>query len=172
MVSDFESNDKITEIELLMHYNPKVINRKIKAMQSQINSLYHLNMSHVITNENDMLVSVSYPLDKLVIHIIDEKEKLDYYTKKAHKRLHLLKNIIKNYTKHEQNEVMKYMLSSGRVRNQSVIERLKEDIYQFENTERQERHNARIDLHQKAFDRHLEQVKNDLSMNRKVLAIP
>ncbi|HGN7174448.1 TPA: pathogenicity island protein, partial [Staphylococcus aureus] len=43
MVSDFESNDKITEVELLMHYNPKVINSKIKAMRSQIESLYHLN---------------------------------------------------------------------------------------------------------------------------------
>lgn len=171
MVSDFESNDKITEIELLMHYNPKVINRKIKAMQSQINSLYHLNMSHVITNENDMLVSVSYPLDKLVIHIIDEKEKLDFYTKTSHERLHLLKNIIKNYKKHEQNEVMKYMLSSGRIRNQVIIERLKEDIYQIESHKRQERHNARVESHQKAFDRHLEQVKNDLSMDRKILVI-
>lgn len=59
MVSDFESNDKITEIEFLMDYNPKVINRKIKAMKSQIDSLYQLNMSHVITNEKDMMVFVS-----------------------------------------------------------------------------------------------------------------
>ncbi|KAA11260.1 hypothetical protein W402_02590, partial [Staphylococcus aureus VET0065R] len=44
-------------------------------MRSQIESLYHLNMNHVITNENDMLVSVSYPLDKLVLYIIEEKDK-------------------------------------------------------------------------------------------------
>lgn len=172
MVSDFESNDKITEIELLMHYNPKVINRKIKAMQSQIDSLYHLNMSHVITNENDMLVSVSYPLDKLVIYIIDEKAKLQYYSKTAHDRLDLLKNIIKNYTQNEQQDVIKYMLSSGKVRNQSVIERLKKDIYQVESQKRKERQNERSESHQKAFDEHLEQVKEELSTNRKVLAMP
>ncbi|HCQ3487924.1 TPA: pathogenicity island protein [Staphylococcus aureus] len=172
MVSDFESNDKITEIELLMHYNPKVINRKIKAMQSQIDSLYHLNMSHVITNENDMMVSVSYPLDKLVIYIIDEKAKLQYYSKTAHDRLNLLKNIIKDYTQNEQQDVIKYMLSSGKVRNQSVIERLKKDIYQVESQKRKERQNERSESHQKAFDEHLEQVKEELSTNRKVLAMP
>lgn len=102
MVSDFESNDKITEVELLMHYNPKVINSKIKAMRSQIESLYHLNMNHVITNDNDMLVSVSYPLDKLVLYIIEEKDKLEYYMKTAQDRLNLFKNIIKNYSENEQ----------------------------------------------------------------------
>ncbi|MFB2228261.1 hypothetical protein ACEY5P_05310 [Staphylococcus aureus] len=105
MVSDFESIDKITEIELLMHYNPKVINRKIKAMRSQIESLYHLNTNYVITNENDMLVSVSYPLDKLVLYMIEEKDKLEYYMKTAQNRLKLFKDIIKNYFKNEQQDV-------------------------------------------------------------------
>ncbi|HCZ7478389.1 TPA: pathogenicity island protein [Staphylococcus aureus] len=163
MVSDFESNDKITEVELLMHYNPKVINRKIKAMRSQIESLYHLNINHVITNENDMLVSVSYPLDKLVIYIIEEKDKLEYYLKTAQDRLDLLKDIIKNYSKNEQYDVIRYMLSNGKVKNERVIERLKEDVYKIESRKRQERQSERQDLHQKEFEKHLEQVKKELS---------
>ncbi|EZY62132.1 hypothetical protein V061_02144 [Staphylococcus aureus R0353] len=159
MVSDFESNDKITEIELLMHYNPKVINRKIKEMRSQIESLYHLNMNHVITNENDMLVSVSYPLDKLVLYIIEEKDKLEYYMKTAQARLNLFKDIIKNYSKNEQQDVMRYMLSSGKVKNERVIERLKVDIYKVESEKRQERQNKREELYRKEFDKHLDQVK-------------
>ena len=163
MVSDFESNDKITEVELLMHYNPKVINRKIKAMRSQIESLYHLNINHVITNENDILVSVSYPLDKLVIYIIEEKDKLEYYLKTAQDRLDLLKDIIKNYSKNEQYDVIRYMLSNGKVKNERVIERLKEDVYKIESRKRQERQSERQDLHQKEFEKHLEQVKKELS---------
>ncbi|EOD7746491.1 pathogenicity island protein [Staphylococcus aureus] len=162
-MSDFESNDKITEVELLMHYNPKVINRKIKAMRSQIESLYHLNINHVITNENDMLVSVSYPLDKLVIYIIEEKDKLEYYLKTAQDRLDLLKDIIKNYSKNEQYDVIRYMLSNGKVKNERVIERLKEDVYKIESRKRQERQSERQDLHQKEFEKHLEQVKKELS---------
>ncbi|SHC91380.1 pathogenicity island protein [Staphylococcus aureus] len=162
-MSDFESNDKITEVELLMHYNPKVINRKIKAMRSQIESLYHLNINHVITNENDILVSVSYPLDKLVIYIIEEKDKLEYYLKTAQDRLDLLKDIIKNYSKNEQYDVIRYMLSNGKVKNERVIERLKEDVYKIESRKRQERQSERQDLHQKEFEKHLEQVKKELS---------
>nr|WP_224721139.1 pathogenicity island protein [Staphylococcus aureus] len=128
-------------------------------MRSQIESLYHLNMNHVITNENDMLVSVSYPLDKLVLYIIEEKDKLEYYMKTAQARLNLFKDIIKNYSKNEQQDVMRYMLSSGKVKNERVIERLKVDIYKVESEKRQERQNKREELYRKEFDKHLDQVK-------------
>ncbi|WP_241960293.1 hypothetical protein [Staphylococcus warneri] len=68
--------------------------------------------------------------------------------------------------------MIKYMLISGKVRNQNVIERLKKDIYQVESQKRKERQNERSELYQKAFDEHLEQVKEELSTNRKVLAMP
>ncbi|HDG5368678.1 TPA: pathogenicity island protein, partial [Staphylococcus aureus] len=118
---------------------------------------------HVITNENDMLVSVSYPLDKLVLYIIEEKDKLEYYMKTAQDRLNLFKDIIKNYSKNERQDVMRYMLSSGKVKNEGVIERLKVDIYKVESIKRQERQNKREELHRIEFDKHLEQVKKELS---------
>ena len=74
----------------------------------------------------------------------------------------MFKEIIKNYSENEQQDVMRYMLSSGKVKNERVIERLKEDIYKVESRKRQERQNERQDLHRKEFDKHLEQVKKEL----------
>ena len=67
---------KISEYALLTEHNPKFINTKIKAITTQIEMMYHLNMSHMTTNDVYGVVSISYPLEKLVISIIDEKEKL------------------------------------------------------------------------------------------------
>ncbi|WP_237772230.1 hypothetical protein [Staphylococcus aureus] len=55
------------------------------------------------------------------------------------------------------------MLSSGKVKNEGVIERLKVDIYKVESRKRQERQNQREELHRIEFNKHLEQVKKELS---------
>lgn len=128
MLPDFENN-KFTEYELLMKFNPKIINSKIKAMNMQIECMYHLNMSHVITDDNGQLVSTSYPLDKLVIYIIEEKNKLSYYKRKSDKRLKVLKRVISSYTLQEQRNVMRYMATNGRVKDFDVIDRLQVDLY-------------------------------------------
>ena len=128
MLPDFENN-KFTEYELLMKFNPKIINSKIKAMNMQIECMYHLNMSHVITDDNGQLVSSSYPLDKLVIYIIEEKSKLSYYKRKSDERLKILKRVIRSYTLQEQRNVMRYMATNGRVKDFDVIDRLQTDLY-------------------------------------------
>lgn len=128
MLPDFEKNE-FTEYELLMKFNPKIINSKIKAMNMQIECMYHLNMSHVITDENGRLVSTSYPLDKLVIYIIEEKSKLSYYKRKSDERLKILKRVISSYTLQEQRNIMRYMATNGRVKDFDVIDRLQVDLY-------------------------------------------
>ncbi|MEB7394306.1 pathogenicity island protein [Mammaliicoccus sciuri] len=128
MLPDFENN-KFTEYELLMKFNPKIINSKIKAMNMQIECMYHLNMSHVITADNGQLVSTSYPLDKLVIYIIEEKSKLSYYKRKSDERLKILKRVISSYTLQEQRNIMRYMATNGRVKDFDVIDRLQVDLY-------------------------------------------
>lgn len=120
MLPDFENN-KFTEYELLMKFNPKIINSKIKAMNMQIECMYHLNMSHVITDENGRLVSTSYPLDKLVIYIVEEKNKLGYYKRKSDERLKILKRVISSYTLQEQRDIMRYMATNGRVKDFNVM---------------------------------------------------
>ncbi|WP_253948814.1 pathogenicity island protein [Mammaliicoccus sciuri] len=128
MLPDFENN-KFTEYELLMKFNPKIINSKIKAMNMQIECMYHLNMSHVITADNGQLVSTSYPLDKLVIYIIEEKSKLSYYKRKSDERLKILKRVISSYTLQEQRNIIRYMATNGRVKDFDVIDRLQVDLY-------------------------------------------
>ncbi|MEB6122789.1 pathogenicity island protein [Mammaliicoccus sciuri] len=128
MLPDFENN-KFTEYELLMKFNPKIINSKIKAMNMQIECMYHLNMSHVITADNGQLVSTSYPLDKLVIYIIEEKSKLSYYKRKSDERLKILKRVISSYTLQEKRNIMRYMATNGRVKDFDVIDRLQVDLY-------------------------------------------
>lgn len=58
---------KVTEYELLTHYNPQFINSKIRALQEQIDAMYHLNVSHTVCDDVMGVVSVSYPIEKLVL---------------------------------------------------------------------------------------------------------
>ncbi|MBW3109845.1 hypothetical protein KUA64_12020, partial [Mammaliicoccus sciuri] len=88
-----------------------------------------LNMSHVITADNGQLVSTSYPLDKLVIYIIEEKSKLSYYKRKSDERLKILKRVISSYTLQEQRNIIRYMATNGRVKDFDVIDRLQVDLY-------------------------------------------
>ncbi|MFC0137492.1 pathogenicity island protein [Staphylococcus petrasii] len=121
---------KISEYALLTEYNPKFINTKIKAITTQIEMMYHLNMSHMTTNDVYGVVSISYPLEKLVISIIDEKAKLNGYIKRSSRKLAILKHIVKGYAPLEQKEVMFYLRSNGNSADGNLIERLRRDIYQ------------------------------------------
>ncbi|WRN78104.1 hypothetical protein UM594_00680 [Staphylococcus aureus] len=75
----------------------------------------------------------------------------------------MFKNIIKNYSENEQQDVMRYMLSSGKVKNEGVIERFKVDIYKVESRKRQELTKPARRITSIEFNKHLEQVKKELS---------
>lgn len=120
----------ISEYALLTEYNPIFINTKIKAINTHIEAMYHLNMSHITTNEVMGIISISYPVEKLVIKIIEEKEKLQRYKKKSSKNMKQLKQILKGYSPSEQKEVMCYMRSNGATLNYELIERLQRDLYE------------------------------------------
>ncbi|MCH4533519.1 MULTISPECIES: pathogenicity island protein [Staphylococcus] len=122
---------KISEYTLLTEYNPKFINTKIKAITTQIEMMYHLNISHMATNDVHGVVSISYPLEKLVIDIISEKEKLKHFKMKSNKNMQQLKQVIKQYTPNEQKEIMYYMQSNGSTIDYSLIERLQRDLYAY-----------------------------------------
>ncbi|WP_180553681.1 pathogenicity island protein [Staphylococcus haemolyticus] len=124
---------KISEYTLLTEYNPKFINTKIKAITTQIGMMYHLNISHMTTNDVHGIVSISYPLEKLVIDIIGEKEKLKHFKIKSNRNMQQLKQVIKQYTPNEQKEIMYYMQSNGSTIDYSLIERLQRDLYTYKN---------------------------------------
>ncbi len=123
--------NKISEYTLLTEYNPKFINTKIKTITIQIEMMYHLNISHMTTNDVHGVVSISYPLEKLVIDIIGEKEKLKRFKTKANRNMQQLKQVIKRYTPVEQKEIMYYMQSNGSTIDYSLIERLQRDLYAY-----------------------------------------
>ncbi|OHR78795.1 pathogenicity island protein [Staphylococcus sp. HMSC34B12] len=124
---------KISEYTLLTEYNPKFINTKIKAITTQIEMMYHLNISHMTTNDVHGIVSISYPLEKLVIDIIGEKEKLKHFKIKSNRNMQQLKQVIKQYTPNEQKEIMYYMQSNGSTIDYSLIERLQRDLCTYKN---------------------------------------
>ena len=122
--------NKISEYTLLTEYNPKFINTKIKAITMQIEMMYHLNISRMTTSEVHGVVSISYPLEKLAIDIIDEKEK-------SNRNMQQLKQVIKRYTPGEQKEIMYYMQSNGSTIDYDLIERLQRDLYKLRHANKQ-----------------------------------
>lgn len=53
-----------------------------------------MSMSHTTISDEFGIVSVSYPLEKLVIRIIEEKDKLKWYKAKSNRNLNHLKQVI------------------------------------------------------------------------------
>lgn len=64
-------DNKLSEYQLLTQFNPAFINRKIKMCEFQIESMYHMSASTTACDEIMGVVSVSYPIEKLVIKIIE-----------------------------------------------------------------------------------------------------
>lgn len=120
---------KISEYELLTKYNPKYINSKIKLAQAHINEMYHLSTS--ITTCDDIMgfISVSYPVDKLVIWISETKDNLKRFKNDSAMRLSVLKQVLNTYTQDEQKQVARYLQTNGRIKPYNVIERLQVDLF-------------------------------------------
>lgn len=128
---------KVLEYQLLTEYNPKFINAKIKAITTQIEMMYHLSLSHTTISDEFGIVSVSYPLEKLVIRIIEEKDKLKWYKAKSNRNLNHLKQVIKEYTPDEQREIIYYMQSNGSTIKYDLIERLQYDLFKLRKESKQ-----------------------------------
>ena len=120
---------KISEYELLTKYNPKYINSKIKTAQSHIDEMYHLSTSITTCDDIMGVISVSYPVDNLVIWISETKGNLKRFKDDSAIRLYLLKQVLNTYTKEEQQKVVRYMQSHGRIKEHNLIERLQVDLY-------------------------------------------
>ena len=103
---------KISEYELLTKYNPKYINSKIKTAQSHIDEMYHLSTSITTCDDIMGVISVSYPVDNLVIWISETKDNLKRFKDDSAMRLYLLKQILNTYSQEEQRQVVRYMQSA------------------------------------------------------------
>ncbi|WP_301402207.1 pathogenicity island protein [Staphylococcus haemolyticus] len=120
---------KISEYELLTKYNPKYINSKIKSAQTHINEMYHLSTSFTTCDDNMGVISVSYPIDNLVIWISETKDNLKCFKDDSVVCLSMLKQILNSYTQDKQQQVVRYMQSNGRIKSHELIRRLQVDLY-------------------------------------------
>ncbi len=107
------SDNKLSEYQLLTQINPAFINKKIKMCEFQIESMYHMSASTTTCDEIMGVVSVSYPIEKLVIKIIETKARLQNYKNRSISNMVLLKTVLNHYTEKEQKQVVKYMRSNG-----------------------------------------------------------
>lgn len=122
-------DNKLSEYQLLTQFNPAFINKKIKMCEFQIESMYHMSASTTTCDEIMGVVSVSYPIEKLVIKIIETKAGLQNYKNRSINNMALLKK--------------EYMRSNGRYKPYNVIERLQVDLYQASIKQRSERQKQR-----------------------------
>lgn len=136
-------DNKLSEYQLLTQFNPAFINKKIKMCEFQIESMYHMSASTTTCDEIMGVVSVSYPIEKLVIKIIETKAGLQNYKRLSINNITLLKTVLNRYTEKEKKQVVKYMRSNGRYKPYNVIERLQVDLYQASIKQRSERQKQR-----------------------------
>ena len=162
---------KITEYELLTHYNPQFINCKIRAIQEQIDAMYHLNVSHMSCDDVMGVISISYPLEMLVLWIIDQKEELNRFKNSSTKKLNLLKKIIHNYTPKEQQEVMRYFKSNGSNKPIKTIDKLQEDLYKVHHHKRLERNKQYEKENEVIYKNFVVEVKKSLNNEREELVV-
>lgn len=162
---------KITEYELLTHYNPQFINSKIRAIQEQIDAMYHLNVSHTVCDDVMGVISVSYPIEKLVIWITDQKDELNRFKINSTKKLNLLKKLISNYTPKEQKEVMRYFKSNGSNKPYKTIDKLQEDLYKVHHHKRLERNKQQEKESEVIYQNFVVEVKNSLNNEREDLVV-
>ncbi|MEX6126229.1 pathogenicity island protein [Staphylococcus arlettae] len=162
---------KITEYELLTHYNPQFINSKIRAIHEQIDAMYHLNVSHMSCDEVMGVISISYPLEKLVLWIVDQKEELNRFKNSSTKKLNLLKKIIRNYTPKEQQEVMRYFQSNGSNKPFKTIDKLQEDLYKIHHHKRLERNKQQKKENEVIYQNFVIEVKQSLNNEHEELVV-
>ncbi|MDW4036940.1 pathogenicity island protein [Staphylococcus saprophyticus] len=167
----YKEEMKITEYELLTSYNPQFINSKIRAIQEQIDAMYHLNTSHMMCDDVAGVITVSYPLEKLVIWIIDQKEELNRFKTNSTKKLNLLKKLISNYTAKEQNEVMRYFKSNGSNKPIQTIDKLQVDLYKVHHHKRLERNKQRHKESEVIYQNFVVEVKESLNNEREELVV-
>lgn len=163
--------EKITEYELLTAYNPMFINRKIKAIEEQIECMYSLNTSHMACDDVMGVVTTSYPLDKLVCWIVEKKDELDKYKRQSNKRLNLVKKLTKHYPQHEQKAIIQYMQSNGSYQSHKAIEKLQKDLYKVHHKARSQRHEKHVKANKVIYNNYIEAKRESLQNQREVLAI-
>ncbi|WP_317134769.1 pathogenicity island protein [Staphylococcus equorum] len=133
--------------------------------------MYHLNTSHTVCDEIAGVITVSYPVEKLVIWITDQKDELKRFKINSTKKLNLLRKLISNYSPKERKEVMRYFKSNGSNKPYKTIDKLQEDLYKVQHHKHVERNKQREKENEVIYQNFVVKMKERLNKEREVLVV-
>src|SRR5699024_1484224 len=110
--------------------------------------------------------TVSYPLEKLVFWIIQQKDELDRFKNNSTKKLNLMKKIIRRYPPTEQKEVIRYFQTNGSEKPHKTIAKLQEDLYKVHHNQRIERNKQHKKEREAIYQNFLVETKASLNQER------
>lgn len=125
---------RITQFDLLSKYNPYYISKKIAMLSDQIEDMYHLTISHT-ENTGIAYTAVSYPLESLVIWIVEQKLALERYKKQSSANMNRLRIVMSAYSKKEQKSIKHFMRTNGLFYPEAEIKMLVQDLEKMLNDE-------------------------------------
>lgn len=168
----YYQDGKVLEWVILTRFNPFYISAKIRAKYFFIETLYDLSRSRSEFDENRGVYSTSYPLELLVLKIIEEKNKLSRYEKESLMKIDMLKQVMDSYENTDKKQLMMYISSNAEYRpDKSLIERLQRDLYQLIHPIKQAKIKQFEANRKHIVTEHIKEIKLSLNSEREVLAI-
>ncbi|UTH03358.1 hypothetical protein KFV05_05060 [Macrococcoides canis] len=74
---------------------------------------------------------MSFHVDTLAIWIIEQKAALEPCKDKSNTNMQILKECLRHYSKNEQRDIKRYLISSGSYGRIDLIEQLRKDIFEY-----------------------------------------
>lgn len=149
--TDAEEIEMISDDTLFTVYNPKFIEEKKQMIEDYIETLYERNTPNMVCDPvTQMVYYQSQNLESLVMYIIEEKKKLNAFIRKSNRNLYHLYAILESYTKQEQIFIKNY-IRNIKVRDNELVRRLKIDLYNYVQAEREKRQEERNNTSQNMY---------------------
>ncbi|RAI82871.1 hypothetical protein BFS35_004070 [Macrococcoides goetzii] len=67
----------------------------------------------------------------IISMIIEQKEALERYKDKSNTNMQILKECLRHYSKNEQRDIKRYLISNGNYGRIDLIEQLRKDIFEY-----------------------------------------
>lgn len=155
----YEIKREVSDYELLTRFNPYYISEKISCAEEDIEMMYDRTYPHLASDEYlHQIYYESFPLEKLAIEIMEQKQKLDKFVRKSQRDLKAFYKVIGKYTINEQNDIKRYMKSNATY-IPDIIDILKSELYEIVTDERTKRNELREIKRRERNEAHAKQIR-------------
>ncbi|WP_418129191.1 hypothetical protein RAL98_04250 [Staphylococcus sp. HKU1] len=156
----YEIKKEVSDYELLTRFNPYYISEKISGAEEDIEAMYDRTYPHLASDEYlHQIYYESFPLEKLAIEIMEQKQKLDKFVRKSQRDLKAFYKVIGKYKINEQNDIKRYMKSNATY-TPDIIDRLKSELYELVIDDRTKRNELRETKRRERNKEHAKQIRN------------